>query len=79
MYPEDIAASIYSALGIDWTKEITNTPSGRVFEYIEFQSGTSFLDVSEDVSALGGVIRVPVARRAKPGVDRNPACCMIVD
>jgi hypothetical protein len=47
MYPEDIAASIYSALGIDWTKEITNTPSGRVFEYIEFQSGTSFLDVSE--------------------------------
>ena len=28
-------------------KEITHTPSGRVFEYIEFQSGTSFLDVSE--------------------------------
>lgn len=47
MYPEDVAATMYSALGIDWTKEITNTPSGRVFEYIEFQSGTNFLDVSE--------------------------------
>src|SRR5581483_5498800 len=29
IYPEDVAATIYSALGIDWTKEITNTPSGR--------------------------------------------------
>lgn len=47
MYPEDIAATIYSALGIDWTKEIRTTPSGRVFEYIEFQSGTNFLDVGE--------------------------------
>lgn len=47
MYPEDVAATMYSALGIDWTKEITNTPSGRTFEYIEFQSGTNFLDVSE--------------------------------
>jgi hypothetical protein len=47
MYPEDVAATVYSALGIDWTKEITNTPSGRAFEYIEFQSGTNFLDVSE--------------------------------
>ncbi len=47
MYPEDVAATMYSALGIDWSKEITHTPSGRVFEYIEFQSGTNFLDVSE--------------------------------
>jgi hypothetical protein len=47
MYPEDVAATIYSALGIDWTKEIKTTPSGRVFEYLEFQSGTSFLDVGE--------------------------------
>ena len=47
IYPEDVAATIYSALGIDWTKEITNTPSGRAFQYVEFQSGTDFLDVSE--------------------------------
>jgi uncharacterized protein (DUF1501 family) len=47
IYPEDVAATLYSALGIDWTKEITNTPSGRVFQYVEAQSGTDFLDVSE--------------------------------
>ncbi len=47
VYPEDVAATIYSVLGIDWTKEITNTPSGRVFQYLDFQSGTDFLDVSE--------------------------------
>lgn len=34
IYPEDIAATIYSALGIDWTKSINDTPSGRRFYYI---------------------------------------------
>ena len=38
IYPEDVIATIYSQLGIDWTKKITNTPSGRAFEYIEQQS-----------------------------------------
>jgi hypothetical protein len=33
---EDIAATIYSALGIDWTKSILDTPSGRKFEYVPF-------------------------------------------
>lgn len=47
IYTEDIAASMYSALGIDWTKKITNTPSGRDFEYLEPVSGTTFLDVGE--------------------------------
>ena len=32
---DNILASIYSALGIDWTKKATNTPSGRDYEYIE--------------------------------------------
>jgi uncharacterized protein DUF1501 len=54
IYPEDVAATIYSALGIDWTKEITNTPSGRVFRYVETQSGTDFLDVSEVAELFGG-------------------------
>jgi hypothetical protein len=35
IYPEDTIATLYSAMGIDWTKKITNTPSGRAFEYIE--------------------------------------------
>lgn len=29
----DMVATIYSALGIDWSKEIRDTPSGRVYEY----------------------------------------------
>lgn len=31
--PEDIHATIYSALGIDWTKTIADTPSGRLYRY----------------------------------------------
>jgi hypothetical protein len=52
-YIEDVAATIYSALGIDWTKTITNTPSGRVFEYLEDQSGTQFIYPGE-ISDLFG-------------------------
>jgi hypothetical protein len=33
---EDIAATVYSALGIDWTKSIEDTPSGRKFEYVPY-------------------------------------------
>ena len=47
IYIEDIAATMYSALGIDWSKKITNTPSGRDFEYLEPVSGTTFLKVDE--------------------------------
>jgi uncharacterized protein (DUF1501 family) len=53
IYIEDVAATIYSVLGIDWTKTITNTPSGRVFEYIENQSGTDFINPGE-ISQLFG-------------------------
>src|SRR5712691_7953779 len=51
IYPEDVVATIYSQLGIDWTKKLTNTPSGRAFEYIEPQSGTNFVGFRE-VSTL---------------------------
>jgi hypothetical protein len=47
IYPEDVTATIYSALGIDWTKKISNTPSGRDFEYVEPMSGTTFLGSTE--------------------------------
>jgi len=43
IYMEDIACTIYSALGIDWTKTIENTPSGRSFHYIEPASGTRYV------------------------------------
>jgi hypothetical protein len=47
IYPEDVIVTIYSLLGIDWTKKIVNTPSGRAFEYIEQQSGTDFVHFRE--------------------------------
>ncbi len=47
IYPEDIAATIYSALGIDYSKKITNTPSGRAFEYLESFSGTTLIRPGE--------------------------------
>jgi hypothetical protein len=43
IYMEDIACTIYSALGIDWTKTIDNTPSGRSFHYVEPASGTKYV------------------------------------
>ena len=33
---EDIACTIYSALGIDWTTERHDDPLGRGFEYVPF-------------------------------------------
>jgi hypothetical protein len=53
IYMEDVAATIYSVLGIDWTKTIEHTPSGRVFEYIENQSGTDFIDSGEIAELFG--------------------------
>ena len=44
IYMEDIACSIYSALGIDWTKSIDTTPSGRAFHYVEPASGTKYMN-----------------------------------
>ena len=43
IYMEDVACTVYSALGIDWTKRIQNTPSGRAFHYVEPASGTKYV------------------------------------
>jgi len=53
VYTEDIVATIYSGLSIDWSKKITNTPSGRAFEYLEPMSSTDFIAISE-ISELFG-------------------------
>jgi hypothetical protein len=47
IYTEDILATIYSQLGIDWNKEITNTPSGRAFAYLDVAGSTDFVDIGE--------------------------------
>ena len=47
VYPEDIEATIYSAMGIDWTTVRHDDPLGRGFEYVP-QTGTfPFLPVHE--------------------------------
>lgn len=35
---EDITATMYSALGINWTKTVSDTPSGRKYEYVQYAS-----------------------------------------
>jgi uncharacterized protein (DUF1501 family) len=35
---EEFEATIYSALGIDWTKILRDDPTGRGFEYVPFAS-----------------------------------------
>jgi hypothetical protein len=47
IYVEDIAATIYSAMGIDWTKSISDTPSGRRFEYVPYTDQGRFQPVDE--------------------------------
>ena len=44
---EDIAATMYSALGVDWTKSITDTPSGRKFEYVPFGQQGVYVPIEE--------------------------------
>jgi hypothetical protein len=34
-FMDNVVASMYSVLGIDWMKQIANTPSGRAYEYIQ--------------------------------------------
>ena len=47
IYPDDVLVTLYSAMGIDWTKKITQTPSGRAFEYIEYISPKGPMQFSE--------------------------------
>lgn len=44
IYIEDVACTIYSALGIDWSKTLDTTPSGRPYHYVEPASGTQYMD-----------------------------------
>ncbi len=47
IYMEDVTATIYSALGIDWTKSLVDTPSGRKFEYVPGAEFDAFGPVEE--------------------------------
>ena len=43
IYPEDVVTTIYSVLGIDWSKKIQNTPSGRTFYYVDGTSASGII------------------------------------
>ena len=45
--PEDIEATIYSALGIDWTKVRDDDPLGRGFEYVPGSDEETYYPVHE--------------------------------
>jgi uncharacterized protein DUF1501 len=45
--PEDIEATIYSALGIDWTTVRHDDPVGRGFEYVPSNQGVQYAPVHE--------------------------------
>jgi hypothetical protein len=47
IYPEDITASIYSALGVDWTKSVIDTRSRRKYDFIAGAADGKFAPVEE--------------------------------
>jgi hypothetical protein len=47
VYPEDIEATIYSAMGIDWTQTLHNDPLGRGFELVPTTGPFQFNPVHE--------------------------------
>lgn len=40
---ENVYASVYSALGIDWRKQLTNTPSKRAYRYVDVVGATDMV------------------------------------
>jgi hypothetical protein len=46
---ENLYSSLYSALGIDWKKEITNTPSKRAYRYVDILGATEIVPDDEIV------------------------------
>ncbi|HPT26034.1 MAG TPA: DUF1501 domain-containing protein [Bryobacteraceae bacterium] len=47
IYPEDVEATIYAALGIDWTKAYHDDPLGRGFYLLPNNQGLEFKPVQE--------------------------------
>ena len=44
---ENVVATIYSALGIDWSKQVHNTPSKRTYVYVDPLGATGYLPTDE--------------------------------
>ena len=50
---ENVLATMYSALGIDWSKEIRNTPSGRTYAYVDPLGPNGYIPTDE-ISTIYG-------------------------
>ncbi len=50
---ENVVATMYSALGIDWSKEVRNTPSGRTYVYVD-QLGANGWIPTDEISTIYG-------------------------
>lgn len=50
---ENVVATIYSALGIDWSKEVHGLPSGRTYAYVDPLGANGFIPTDE-LSAIYG-------------------------
>ncbi len=48
---ENVYATVYSALGIDWRKQITNTPSKRAYRYVDMLGATETL-IDDEIADL---------------------------
>jgi len=44
---ENVVSTIYSALGIDWSKSIRNTPSGRAYTYVDPLGANGYIPTDE--------------------------------
>ncbi|MBM3768036.1 MAG: DUF1501 domain-containing protein [Acidobacteria bacterium] len=50
---ENVVATMYSALGIDWTKSVHNLPSGRTYTYVDPLGANGFVPTDEIATIYG--------------------------
>ncbi len=50
---ENVVSTIYSALGIDWGKEVEGLPSGRTYAYVDRLGANGFIPTDEIASIYG--------------------------
>ena len=50
---ENVVATMYSALGIDWSQQIRNLPSGRTYVYVDPLGATGLIPTHEIASIYG--------------------------
>ena len=50
---ENVVSTMYSALGIDFTKRLTNTPSGRTYAYVDALGANGIIPTNEIAEIYG--------------------------